>query len=98
MKGNFQVRFGERSGETRRLQSRKVRPAPTLRTGGMLLATVEHVRANSGDPRTFFGKLYGQEKNLTTSSVRIFPRCRRRLPISRRRCCASARPRISCGC
>jgi hypothetical protein len=33
MKGNFQVRFGERSGETRRLQGRKVRPAPTLRDG-----------------------------------------------------------------
>ncbi len=42
---------------------------PACGTGGMLLAAVEHVRANGGDPRTFFGKLYGQEKNLTTSSV-----------------------------
>lgn len=42
---------------------------PAAGTGGMLLAAVEHVRANGGDPRTFFGKLYGQEKNLTTSSV-----------------------------
>jgi type I restriction enzyme M protein len=35
----------------------------------MLLAAVDHVRENGGDPRTFFGKLYGQEKNLTTASV-----------------------------
>jgi len=42
---------------------------PACGTGGMLLAAVEHVRAKGGDPRTFFGKLYGQEKNLTTSSV-----------------------------
>jgi len=42
---------------------------PACGTGGMLLAAVEHVRDNGGDPRTFFGKLFGQEKNLTTSSV-----------------------------
>lgn len=42
---------------------------PACGTGGMLLAAVEHVRARGGDPRTFFGKLYGQEKNLTTASV-----------------------------
>jgi type I restriction enzyme M protein len=42
---------------------------PACGTGGMLLAAVEHVREKGGDPRTFFGKLYGQEKNLTTSSV-----------------------------
>jgi type I restriction enzyme M protein len=42
---------------------------PACGTGGMLLAAVEHVRARGGDPRTFFGKLYGQEKNLTTSST-----------------------------
>jgi type I restriction enzyme M protein len=35
----------------------------------MLLAAVEHVRARGGDPRTFFGRLYGQEKNLTTAAV-----------------------------
>ena len=40
---------------------------PACGTGGMLLAAVEHVREGGGDPRTFFGKLYGQEKNLTTS-------------------------------
>jgi type I restriction enzyme M protein len=42
---------------------------PACGTGGMLLAAVEHVRQQGGDPRTFFGKLYGQEKNLTTASV-----------------------------
>jgi type I restriction enzyme M protein len=42
---------------------------PACGTGGMLLATVAHVRACGGDPRTFFGKLYGQEKNLTTAAV-----------------------------
>jgi type I restriction enzyme M protein len=42
---------------------------PACGTGGMLLACVEHVRTEGGDPRTFFGKLFGQEKNLTTSSV-----------------------------
>lgn len=42
---------------------------PACGTGGMLLAAVEHVQAAGGDPRTFFGKLFGQEKNLTTASV-----------------------------
>lgn len=42
---------------------------PACGTGGMLLAAIEHVKHNGGDPRTFFGKIYGQEKNLTTSSV-----------------------------
>ena len=42
---------------------------PACGTGGMLLAAIEHVRRNGGDPRTFFGRIYGQEKNLTTSSV-----------------------------
>jgi len=42
---------------------------PACGTGGMLLAAVEYVEAAGGDPRTFFGKLFGQEKNLTTASV-----------------------------
>lgn len=42
---------------------------PACGTGGMLLAAVAHVRALGGDPRTFFGRLYGQEKNLTTEAV-----------------------------
>ena len=42
---------------------------PACGTGGMLLAAIERMRERGGDPRTFFGKLYGQEKNLTTASV-----------------------------
>lgn len=42
---------------------------PACGTGGMLLAAVDHVRERGGDPRTFFGHLHGQEKNLTTSAV-----------------------------
>ena len=42
---------------------------PTCGTGGMLLAVIEHVKDTGGDPRTLFGKLYGQEKNVTTASV-----------------------------
>lgn len=42
---------------------------PACGTGGMLLGAVERIRDRGGDPRTFFGKLYGQEKNLTTASA-----------------------------
>jgi len=42
---------------------------PACGTGGMLLAAVAHVQEAGGDPRTFFGRLYGQEKNLTTAAV-----------------------------
>jgi len=42
---------------------------PACGTGGMLLGAIEHVQRTGGDPRTFFGKIYGQEKNLTTSSI-----------------------------
>ncbi len=42
---------------------------PACGTGGMLLGAIEHVERAGGDPRTFFGKIYGQEKNLTTSSI-----------------------------
>ena len=42
---------------------------PACGTGGMLLGAVAHVRDRGGDPRLFYGKLYGQEKNLTTASV-----------------------------
>ena len=42
---------------------------PACGTGGMLLGAIEHVIRKGGDPRTFYGKIYGQEKNLTTSAI-----------------------------
>lgn len=42
---------------------------PACGTGGMLLGAIEHVTRQGGDARTFYGKIYGQEKNLTTSSI-----------------------------
>ena len=42
---------------------------PACGTGGMLLGAIEHVVRKGGDPRTFYGKIYGQEKNLTTSAI-----------------------------
>lgn len=41
---------------------------PACGTGGMLLGVIDHV-AGRGDPRTLYGKLYGQEKNLTTAAI-----------------------------
>jgi type I restriction enzyme M protein len=40
---------------------------PACGTGGMLLQCVENLRAQGKDARTL--KIYGQEKNLTTSSI-----------------------------
>jgi type I restriction enzyme M protein len=42
---------------------------PTCGTGGMLLEAIHHVQETHGDVRTLWGKLYGQEKNLTTSAI-----------------------------
>ena len=42
---------------------------PACGTGGMLLAAVQHVKDQHGDVKRLWGKLYGQEKNLTTSSI-----------------------------
>jgi type I restriction enzyme M protein len=42
---------------------------PACGTGGMLLEAVQHVREKHGDDRTLWGKLFGQEKNLTTSAI-----------------------------
>ncbi|MCW1968497.1 MAG: type I restriction-modification system subunit M [Anaerolineae bacterium] len=42
---------------------------PTCGTGGMLLEAIHHVQDTRGDVRTLWGKLYGQEKNLTTSAI-----------------------------
>jgi len=36
---------------------------------GMLLEAVHHLREEGGNARTLWGKLYGQEKNLTTSGI-----------------------------
>ena len=42
---------------------------PACGTGGMLLETVNHVRTSGGRTEMLLGKLYGQEKNLTTSAI-----------------------------
>ena len=42
---------------------------PACGTGGMLLGAIEHVEQAGGDARTFFGRIFGEEKNLTTSSI-----------------------------
>ncbi len=42
---------------------------PACGTGGMLLAAVQHVRESRGDIKLLWGKLFGQEKNLTTSAI-----------------------------
>ena len=42
---------------------------PTRGTGGMLLEAIQHVKETRGDVRTLWGKLFGQEKNLTTSAI-----------------------------
>jgi type I restriction enzyme M protein len=42
---------------------------PACGTGGMLLEAVHHVREAGGRVELLWGKLYGQERNLTTSSI-----------------------------
>ena len=42
---------------------------PACGTGGMLLEAIHRVKENHGDDRTLWGKLFGQEKNLTTSAL-----------------------------
>jgi type I restriction enzyme M protein len=42
---------------------------PACGTGGMLLGAIQHVREKNGDIKRLFGRLFGQEKNLTTSSI-----------------------------
>jgi type II restriction/modification system DNA methylase subunit YeeA len=44
MRGNSHVRFGEGDGETRRLQGRKVRPVPTLRSGNFLYVALNQLK------------------------------------------------------
>jgi type I restriction enzyme M protein len=42
---------------------------PSCGTAGLLLEAIQNVRRKHGDARTLWGKLYGQEKNLTTSAI-----------------------------
>lgn len=42
---------------------------PACGTGGMLLEAIHHVRERHEDDRTLWGKIFGQEKNLTTSAI-----------------------------
>lgn len=42
---------------------------PACGTGGMLLETLHHITAAGGDDRLMLGRLYGQEKNLTTAAI-----------------------------
>jgi type I restriction enzyme M protein len=42
---------------------------PACGTGGMLLEAIHHVQETRGDVRTLWGRLFGQEKNLTTSAI-----------------------------
>jgi type I restriction enzyme M protein len=42
---------------------------PACGTGGMLLEALHYVKEHGGDENLMLGKLYGQEKNLTTSAI-----------------------------
>lgn len=42
---------------------------PACGTGGMLIEAIHHVQTAGQDVRNLYGKLYGQEKNLTTSGI-----------------------------
>ena len=42
---------------------------PACGTGGMLIEVIEHVRKAGGNPQLLWGKLFGQEKVLTTSGI-----------------------------
>lgn len=66
MKGNFHVRFGERGGETRWLQNRRVRSAPTLRSGGMFVQS-DLFTHHSGE-LAFFGQ---ESKDFTYRLARM---------------------------
>src|SRR5829696_3194952 len=42
---------------------------PACGTGGMLLEALHYVKEHGGEENLMLGKLYGQEKNLTTSAI-----------------------------
>jgi len=43
------------------------RTVKTFQDRGIPLAAIDHVKGGGGNPRNFFGKIYGRKKNLTTS-------------------------------
>jgi type I restriction enzyme M protein len=42
---------------------------PACGTGGMLIEVVQHVKDTGGRPQLLWGKVFGQEKNLTTAAI-----------------------------
>ena len=42
---------------------------PACGTGGMLIEVIEHVKRRGGNPKRLWGKLFGQERVLATSSI-----------------------------
>ena len=42
---------------------------PAAGTAGMLLGAVQHVQEAGGEVKLLWGRLFGQERNLTTSSI-----------------------------
>jgi type I restriction enzyme M protein len=42
---------------------------PACGTGGMLIEVVQHIRRRGGRVQLLWGKVFGQEKNLTTASI-----------------------------
>ena len=42
---------------------------PPCGTGGLLLGATEHAQRAGADPRTFCGRIFAEEKNLTRSSI-----------------------------
>jgi type I restriction enzyme M protein len=42
---------------------------PACGTGGMLLEATNHIREAGGNVRMLWGRLYGQERNLTTAAI-----------------------------
>lgn len=50
-------------------QSHEMVYDPACGTGGMLIEAIHHVQEAGQDVRNLYGKLYGQEKNLTTSGI-----------------------------
>ncbi|MBB1514996.1 SAM-dependent DNA methyltransferase [Tessaracoccus sp. MC1679] len=42
---------------------------PACGTGGMLIEVIQHVKDRGGNPKTLWGKLYGQERVLATASI-----------------------------